>query len=213
MLPEGSGVNSVAYSGGTGLIFPDYYGLMKLSRFVIAVIIGFFAPLAAISTVQAHTDLVSTSPAADSVTEVPPAFISVTFSEPPITEGAAIVLSDVAGNEIPVGEVIFDGAKISVASPPDLPPTEYVVTWRISAEDGHVLTGEFNFTYNGDAAVSNTSPMATPLAVDSNVVEPVQDVAAESGAAIESTNIWTYVLAAVFVAAIVGTLIVAKKRN
>jgi methionine-rich copper-binding protein CopC len=185
---------------------------MKLSRLFIALFLGFFAPLTVVSTAQAHTDLVSTSPAADSVTEVPPAFISVTFSEPPITEGAAIVLSDVAGNEIPVGEVTFDGAKMSVASPPDLPPSEYKVTWRVSAQDGHVLTGEFNFTYNGDAVVSNTSPMASPLAVDSTVVEPVQDVAAES-AETESSNIWTYVLAAVFIAAIVGTLIVAKKRN
>lgn len=185
---------------------------MKLGRIFAALLIALFTPITVSSSVQAHTDLVSTSPAADSVTEVPPAFISVTFSEPPITEGAAIVLADVAGNVIPVGEVMFEGAKMSVASPPDLPPTEYVVTWRISAEDGHVLTGEFNFTYNGDAVVSNTSPMASALAADSTVVAPAQDIAAEN-AETESTNIWTYVLAAVFVAAIVGTLIVAKKRN
>jgi len=185
---------------------------MKLKRLFIALLLGFVPSLVSVSSAAAHTDVVSTSPADGSVTEVPPAFISITFSEPPITAGAAVVLTDAAGNEFPVGEVAFDGAKVSVASAPDLPPNEYLVTWRVSAQDGHVLTGEFSFTYSGDAVVSNVSPLATAYAVDSEAVDTPLGVIAESSAA-EQTSPWTLFISALVIGLIVGTIFVTRKRK
>ena len=191
---------------------PDYYGLMRFKRLIVATVIAGFSSFLVATSASAHTDVVSTSPVDGAVTEVPPAIISVTFSEPPITEGAAIVLADVSGTEIEVGPVTFEGAKISVASPPDLQPGEYVVTWRISAEDGHALTGEFRFAYNGDVVVTNVSPDVTAMATDVAAQNSVGS-GAENSEESNDSNSWIVLLAAFFISSTIGTLYVAKKRK
>jgi methionine-rich copper-binding protein CopC len=182
---------------------------MKLKQSFFALFLALMTSLIPITSASAHTDLVSTSPQDGSINDVPPAIISITFSEPPITEGAAIILSDASGTEFPVGEVTFEGAKVSVTSAPDLPPNEYLVTWRISAEDGHVLTGEFNFTYSGELVISPAEPMITAYGVDS---ENPLGVIAESSIQ-EPTNPWVIFISAIAIGLIVGTLIIARNRK
>lgn len=174
---------------------------MRFNRIVLAVVITVLGSIGLATSASAHTDLVSTSPAQDSTIEVAPSNISITFSEPPIKEGAAIVLADVAGTEFEVGELTFEGATISVSSPADLPAGEYVVTWRISAEDGHALTGEFGFTFNGDLEV---------VAVDasSSALEQVETAGQES-----NTNTWAILLASFVASATIGTIYATKKRK
>lgn len=138
----------------------DYYGVMRFFRYLT--VFGLVVTSAFFITpkVGAHTEMVNTFPEDGSVIEVAPANISINFSEPPITQGAAVILADASGKEFLVGPVVFDGTKVSVTSPVDLPPNEYVVSWRVSAEDGHVISGEFRFTFNGDLVISNASESA-----------------------------------------------------
>jgi methionine-rich copper-binding protein CopC len=201
--------NTLASLGWGKVVLFDYYRHMKLKRTFTALFLTLATSLFPMTSAFAHTDLVSTSPVDGSVNDVPPAIISITFSEPPITEGAAIILSDASGAEFPVGEVTFEGAKVSVTSAPDLPPNEYLVTWRISAEDGHVLTGEFNFTYSGELIISPAEPIITAYGVDS---ENPLGVSAES-AIEEKTNPWVLFVSAIVIGLIVGTLIIARNRK
>ena len=71
----------------------DYYGVMRVIRIISAITLAFFGSLVIVTSANAHTDLISTSPVADSEVDVAPAVISLTFSEPVLEAGAAIVLN------------------------------------------------------------------------------------------------------------------------
>jgi methionine-rich copper-binding protein CopC len=177
---------------------------MKLIRLFTVLTIATFGSLFVATSANAHADLVSSSPADGSTLEVPPAKISLTFSEPVLAAGAAVVVTEASGQQVGVGKIEVSGATISVASPADLAAGEYTVTWRATAEDGHAMTGKFEFTYNGDAVVSNATPMMTALETTT-----AQDVEAESG----SDNTWVILLASFVASATIGTLYAAKKRK
>jgi copper resistance protein C len=188
-------------------VFTDYYGVMKIIRLISAVAIAAFGSLLVATSANAHADVVNTSPVDGAVVEVPPAVISVKFSEPPLTEGAGIVLANVSGEQVTVGPVVVNGNAISVTSPADLEIGEYKVTWRATADDGHVLTGEFEFTFNGDAVVAGATPMMSALATDAQLSD--EELPSEQA----NSNSWMILLASFVASATIGTIYVARKRK
>jgi methionine-rich copper-binding protein CopC len=128
--------------------------------------------LGPISTALAHTDIVSTSPAAQADVNVSQESISITFSEPPLVDGAAIVVMDEAGDILDSPAPTLAGATLSIAWPNDLTPGEVLVTWRATAADGHVLSGEFSFKYTA-AAESGVAPSALPADTGTGTPEPM----------------------------------------
>mgnify|MGYP000666050614 CR=1 FL=1 len=105
-----------------------------------------FAPISAVS---AHTELVSTSPEADSEVNVAGEIISLTFGEPPLADGAAIVIVNESGETLMTPTPTLEGATLSIPWPMDLSPGKVTVQWRASADDGHVLNGEYTFPVPG----------------------------------------------------------------
>lgn len=114
-----------------------------------------------ISIALAHTEIVSTSPAANTDVNVSQESISITFSEPPLVDGAAIVVMNEAGDILDSPAPTLAGATLSIPWPTDLTPGEVLVTWRATADDGHVLSNEFSFKYTA-AAESGVAPSALP---------------------------------------------------
>jgi hypothetical protein len=181
-------------------------------RFHLKLASTFIAVLSSIllaSSANAHTDVVSTSPEDGAVIDVTPAEISITFSEPPISQGAAILLADVSGTELPLGEIQIEGAKVKAAAPADLLAGDYVVTWRVSAQDGHVITGEFSFTYTGKVAVTNPTNTVTAGTEEPIVAIPVSaEPAGESGC-----NLLVTAVAVFLVGAIVAAVLATRRRK
>lgn len=205
MLPE------QASGMGSGLgIWLDYYGVMRFISKISTVVLAVISSLLLVASAWAHTDVVSTSPIDGAVIDVTPAEISITFSEPPIEAGAAILLADVSGTQLPLGEVNFEGAKISAAAPIDLPAGDYVVTWRVSAEDGHALTGEFSFTFTGKVSVNDPNNTITTGSAETAVAIPVMDdeVTGNSGG-----TLWISLLAVLIASAIVAAIVASRKRQ
>ena len=128
--------------------------------------------LGPISTALAHTDIVSTSPAAQADVNVSQESISITFSEPPLVDGAAIVVMDEAGDILDSPAPTLAGATLSIPWPIDLTPGEVLVTWRATADDGHVLSDEFSFKYTA-AAESGVAPSALPADAGTGTPEPM----------------------------------------
>ena len=128
--------------------------------------------LGPISTALAHTDIVSTSPAAEADVNVSQESISITFSEPPLVDGAAIVVMDEAGDILDSPAPTLAGATLSIPWPIDLTPGEVLVTWRATADDGHVLSDEFSFKYTA-AAESGVAPSALPADAGTGTPEPM----------------------------------------
>ena len=124
------------------------------------------------SIALAHADIVSTSPAANADVNVSQESISITFSEPPLIDGAAIVVMNEAGDTLDSPAPTLAGATLSIPWPTDLTPGEVLVTWRATADDGHVLSNEFSFKYTA-AAESGVAPSALPADAGTGTPEPM----------------------------------------
>lgn len=124
------------------------------------------------SIALAHTDIVSTSPAANADVNVSQESISITFSEPPLIDGAAIVVMNEAGDTLDSPAPTLAGATLSIPWPTDLTPGDVLVTWRATADDGHVLSNEFSFKYTA-AAESGVAPSALPADAGTVTPEPM----------------------------------------
>ena len=139
-------------------------------RTLSSIAIAALALLAPISSASAHTELTSTSPTADSDINTAQELISITFSEPPLVDGAAIVVMNEAGDILDSPAPALDGASLTIPWPADLTPGKVIVQWRASAADGHVQSGEFTFNYT---AAAESGPAPTDTAVPSASAEPL----------------------------------------
>jgi len=150
---------------------------LKSQRIVGSILLaglGLFGP---ISSASAHTDLVSTSPAADSDVNASQATISLTFAEPTLVDGAAIVIVDSTGATLDTPAPTLDGSTLSIPWPMELTPGQVTVQWRATGDDGHVLSGDFRFNYTAAAeggmapnpsgtTMATPEVIAMPLAID-----------------------------------------------
>lgn len=189
---------------------PYYYGLMRFNRIFATTSIALLSALIFVTGAAAHSDVIGTSPEDGAVIDVTPADLSITFSEPPLEVGAAIVLADVSGNELPVGDIEIVGATVKVAAPKDLSAGDYIVSWRVTGEDGHVLTGEFSFTFTGKVAVTNPTNTVTAGTQETAVAVPVMEEAKTGNS---GSTLLTSFIAVLVVSAIVAAIIASRKRK
>lgn len=136
---------------------------------ILLTALGIFAP---VTSASAHTDLVSTSPTADSDVLAAQDTISLTFSEPPLVDGAAIVVMNSSGDILDSPAPALDGASLSIPWPADLSTGKVTVQWRATAQDGHVESGEFVFNYTA-AAEGGIAPSPAASAMPSESAEPM----------------------------------------
>jgi methionine-rich copper-binding protein CopC len=141
-------------------------------RIIGAILLAGLGILAPISPASAHTDLVSTSPAADSDVLAAQDTISLTFSEPPLVDGAAIVVMNSSGDILDSPAPSLDGASLSIPWPADLTTGKTTIQWRATAQDGHVESGEFVFNYTA-AAEGGIAPSPAASAMPSESPEPM----------------------------------------
>jgi methionine-rich copper-binding protein CopC len=132
------------------------------------------------SIALAHTDIVSTSPAANTDVNVSQESISITLSEPPLIDGAAIVVMNEAGDILDSPAPALAGATLTIPWPTDLTPGEVLVTWRATAADGHVVSNEFRFKYtaaaeSGVAGTETPEPMMSALDTPDTTALPLGD--------------------------------------
>jgi methionine-rich copper-binding protein CopC len=118
----------------------------KLFGFAIAAI-----TVTGISTASAHTVLISSNPAKGSIIKVLPSKITLTFADPLLTLGKKIVnkvsVVDPEEHVITTGQDVTKGAVLTdqfLGS--SVKSGRYKVIYRVSAQDGHIVTGSFFFT-------------------------------------------------------------------
>lgn len=167
---------------------------LKTQRIIGAILLAGLGVFAPISSASAHTELLSTSPAADSDVNASQETISLTFAEPPLVDGAAIVVMNSSGDILDSPAPALDGASLYIPWPADLTPGKVTVQWRATADDGHVLSGEFVFNYTAAAeggmapspaasTLPSAEPMMTALATPEAIAMPlaIDDAPAEAG--------------------------------
>ncbi len=144
---------------------------LKSQRIISSILLAGFASFAPISSASAHTDLVSTSPAANSDVNASQETISITFAEPMLVDGAAIVVVDSSGATLDSPAPTQDGASLSIPWPAGLVPGIVTVQWRATGADGHVLSDEFTFNYTA-AAEGGLAPSPSDSAIPTESAEP-----------------------------------------
>jgi methionine-rich copper-binding protein CopC len=139
---------------------------MKVSNFLFAS--GLLALSLVALPASAHTALISADPAENSRLNALPTAISLTFAEELVSIGNSNSISviDESGMEITSGKPEVSGAILSIS----LTPTEVngliKVSYRAVAADGHVITGEYQFTVSPKAIAATEENAPTLFAPD-----------------------------------------------
>jgi len=129
---------------------------VKLSKFLFAT--GLLALSLAAPPASAHTALVSADPAVNSTIDILPSTIALTFAEELISIGNSNSISVIgeSGVEFTSGKPEVSGAVLSIK----LDGSEVIglvkVIYRAVAADGHVITGDYEFTIS-PAVISETA--------------------------------------------------------
>lgn len=95
-----------------------------------------------------HTTLEASSPARDTVLDVSPSELRLTFNERVDAQLATVRLLDAGGAAQPLGGLVRgDSAQEIVAAiSAPLAPGRYTVEWRVIGADGHPVSGDYAFT-------------------------------------------------------------------
>ena len=186
---------------------------IKPQRIIGAILLAALGVFVPMSPATADVTVTSTSPAADSDVLAAQEKISITFSEPPLVDGAAIVVMTSEGDILDSPAPALDGASLSIPWPADLTTGKATVQWRATADDGHVQSGEFVFNYTAAAeggmapspaasteATESAEPMMTAMATPEVVAMPL---AIDDAPAEESSNNLIVLIAIVSLAGLV----------
>ena len=95
---------------------------------------------------SAHTVLTATDPAADATLSAGPTRVSATFNEDLQTTFAAMTVVGPDGNLWSTGETDVRGPVASVGVRPLGPSGRYTVNYRVTSDDGHVVSGSWAVT-------------------------------------------------------------------
>jgi copper resistance protein C len=110
----------------------------------------------------AHTRLVGTEPDADATVTEELDTVVLIFSEPVNQTIGEVSVVAPDGTAVEEGAVRIDGERVEQPLARLRVTGEYTVTFRVVASDGHPLTGEFTFTYDGPVAVDESEPTPEP---------------------------------------------------
>ena len=98
---------------------------------------------------SAHAQLLSTSPANNTVLAHEPSVVSFTFGESVGIDGDAVRVFDHDGRRVDTGGTFHPGGRgptVGVHLRPDLPDGTYTATYRVVSADTHIVTGGFVFS-------------------------------------------------------------------
>jgi copper resistance protein C len=125
------------------------------ARRILLVLVGAVVALVVASgPAAAHTELISTTPADQQTVSHTPAVVVLTFDESLLAMGTQVVVTGPQG-PVQIGEPNVAETTVS-QNVQGGPAGTYSVAWRVTAADGHPLSGTFRFTAaaagNGAAA-------------------------------------------------------------
>ena len=146
---------------------------MKLSKFLFAT--GLLVLSLAAPPASAHTALVSADPAVNSTIDILPSTIALTFAEELISIGNSNSISaiDETGKELTSGEPEISGAVLSIKLADSEVTGVIKVVYRAVAADGHVITGDYQFTVSPvvtSETATRTAEESAPITQSENQI-------------------------------------------
>jgi len=171
--------------------------MLRIARVAIGLCVG-LAVLSAPQQASAHSDLISTEPAANAVLSVAPTEIVLRFSETVDVTDDAIRLVDSAGDSVDLAALEQPRGDTVVARPIDaLEDGTFVVAWTAISADSHPIGGAFVFS------------VGTPSEVAPGVVEKILDDRERTSPAARALGVGRF-LSYLGVAVVIGVLAVVR---
>ena len=119
------------------------------------------------SAAFAHDVLERTNPADGTTVTHLPSSVVLTFSEAPLTIGAQVVVTGPSG-PVSSGAPTSKSRDVSQAIAATAPGGDYTVSYRVTSDDGHPVTGTFSFHattgLDGSTATAGATVHVKPVA-------------------------------------------------
>ncbi|ALG07338.1 copper resistance CopC family protein [Kibdelosporangium phytohabitans] len=164
--------------------------------------------LATAAPASAHVRLLASDPEPGQALDEPPASIRLTFDEQ-LKAAPTITVTDPNGTQWSMGKPTMDGKAVTVpADAPYGPKGKYTINYRVTGQDGHLVTGDLVF----DITRSFGQPVATqeeqPLvAAQQDDGDNLSDVDAGFGV------MWFFVIGGSIVLVLLAGAVVAGARR
>lgn len=177
------------------------------SRLALGLPLAVLLLLLTVRPAVAHDELVGSTPANGArVTGASLAGqVVLHFEEPPLAIGAQVRVTGPTGT-ISTGEPRIHGSDLVQPLSPSIAAGSYTVVWRITSDDGHVVSGSIPFTVT--RATSGSAPAGSPAAGSATQADP-SSTAQSTGAA------WPFIAGLVVLVAIIAVVLagVARRRQ
>ena len=158
---------------------------------------------------RAHTELTGTQPADGAELKKPPKQVTLTFAEPPLATGLAVVLQSKSGPQDLPADV--RGNAVVAEWPAEASGGQYRVSYRVVAADGHPITGQLSFVVaQTEPQAPSESAAAAPTPTPTTTTAAAEAAAEPSGPAIPY---WLWLLGAILVVAAAYVLIARSRRS
>ena len=167
------------------------------------------AQVLAAGPASAHDELISTDPAPSSTVATVPSAVTLTFAEPPLTLGMGVDVTGPAGS-VSTGAPTLSGKVVRQAVQPGAQAGSYTVRWRVTADDGHPVSGSFTFVASAPSA-GGQSP--APVSTIATTATAVAAGGADERDMPSPLLWWGIVGAAVVLVIAAGTLAVTRTRS
>ena len=142
-------------------------------RIIAALFTGLLTFLLNTQPVNAHTKLISASPAAGSTAENWPTQIILEFDEELQNLGPEkanfLVVNNAVGDQVSETDEVIDGNKLIVTLSSNEVKGPVLVFYHVVSTDGHPVEGEYKFTYGVDQVtaegVTDTEEKKFPMTI------------------------------------------------
>ncbi|MDP2014863.1 MAG: copper resistance protein CopC [Actinomycetota bacterium] len=161
----------------------------------IALIIVALGGLGA-NSAQAHTQLVSSTPADGAQLVSAPRSVEFRFDEPLLPSLDTVSINDELGANVYSSKIKPTDTSLEIEWPATLPAGTYQVAYRVVSADGHPVTGAITFSFGNSAAQPSVEPT------------PIEDSSMES-----SFSPWAMAIAAILLAGSIAAIYVLVKRR
>jgi hypothetical protein len=146
---------------------------MKISKLLLAA--GVLALSLVALPASAHTVLITADPAIDSTIIALPATVSLTFADELVVLGDSnsISVTDESGTELTSGKADVSGAVLSIKLDGSQVTGVIKVVYRAVAADGHVITGDYQFTVSPvvtSETATRTAEESAPITQSENQI-------------------------------------------
>lgn len=185
------------------------------SASALLIVVGVLVPA---GVAAAHTEVVSTRPAAGAILDEAPESVIITFNEELLAASveASIIGSD--GALVTAATPAVDGTVVTIPWPQDQPPGAYEVAYRVASGDGHPVTGSIAFSFaagssaaSPSASPSEQAPSSPPAGSSSPVPSPA--AASEPGQSGGFAVNPFFIGVLLVIAAIVGGVLAVRRRR